>query len=259
MVVQAARHQVLQRRVDRSYLSPMGPDLGGLASDRARAARTRRLEAQEFVFRLRAGVTPSALDLEQAREAADIAVAHSEFAHQVATQVQALAVETQRAAAVHLTDIAPTRRLGLRGGGQRPARRRLTADAWTAGRARRYVTSLWKDLPKDALDVVRLLTTELVAHALWHTAGQAWLDVKVEDQLVTVGVTDNGGGEVRIANDYRWPESGHGLRLVDGLSDRWGSEPTHNPTGKRVWFQLDIDQDHIDQDHIDQDHIDQGH
>jgi anti-sigma regulatory factor (Ser/Thr protein kinase) len=221
----------------------MGPDLGGLASDRARAAHTRRLEAQEFVLRLRAGVTPSARDLEQAREAADLAVARSEFAHEVATQVQALAAETQGAAAVHLVDIAPTRRLDLRGGGPRPARRRLTADAWTAGRARRYVTSLCKDLPTDTVEVVRLLTTELVTNALWHTAGEAWLDVKVEEHLVTVGVTDKGGGEVRIANDYRWPESGHGLRLVDGLSDRWGSEPTHNPTGKRVWFELGIDQE----------------
>jgi hypothetical protein len=93
-------------------------------------------------------------------------------------------------------------------------------------------------LDEEALDVLRLLSSELVANALWHGAGDPLLDVQVEDDLVTVGVTDYGGGEPAIPTDRRWPETGHGLRLVDVLSARWGVEPlTHGP-GKRVWFEV---------------------
>ncbi len=108
----------------------------------------------------------------------------------------------------------------------------------TPAHARRYVASHCKRVPADALDVVLLLTTELVTNAMWHGAGDAWLDIQVERDLVKVGVTDGGSGEVRIARDFRWPEGGHGLRIVDALSDRWGVEPMTGTLGKRVWFEL---------------------
>lgn len=94
-------------------------------------------------------------------------------------------------------------------------------------------------LPAGTVDVVRLLTTELVNNAMWHGApGDLWLDVAVAEDLVCVGVTDAGGGEVRFATAYRWPETGHGLRIVDALSHRWGVEPLGKPSGKRVWFEV---------------------
>lgn len=118
------------------------------------------------------------------------------------------------------------------------ARTRVAPDASAPARARRYVSSQCEGLPSDFVDTVLLLTTELVNNALWHGRGEPKLDVLVDAGLVTVGVTDEGGGEVRIASDFRWPETGHGLRLVDALSDRWGVEPSTDGPGKRVWFQL---------------------
>ena len=118
------------------------------------------------------------------------------------------------------------------------ARTRVAPDASAPARARRYVFSQCEGLPSDFVDTVLLLTTELVNNALWHGRGELKLDVLVDAGLVTVGVTDQGGGEVRLASDFRWPETGHGLRLVDALSDRWGVDPPADGPGKRVWFQL---------------------
>lgn len=108
-------------------------------------------------------------------------------------------------------------------------------------RARRYAASCCERLPPDVLSEVLLLITELVTNAVWHGAGDAWLDLQVEDDQVTVGVTDGGGGQVGIAADYRWPESGHGLKLVAALSDRWGVDPMTELPGKRVWFERAFD------------------
>lgn len=115
---------------------------------------------------------------------------------------------------------------------------RFTPASLAPSRARRYVASRCEQLPADALDVVLLLTTELLSNAMWHGGDDAWVDVRVEADRVTVGVTDTGGGEVRVANDFRWPEGGHGLRMVEALSDGWGVEPMTGTLGKRVWFEL---------------------
>ena len=121
------------------------------------------------------------------------------------------------------------------------AHTRVAPDASAPARARRYVSSRCEGLPSDFVDTVLLLTTELVNNALWHGRGEPKLDVLVEAGMVTVGVSDEGSGEVRIASDFRWPETGHGLRLVDSLSDRWGVEPLTTGPGKRVWFELTRD------------------
>jgi anti-sigma regulatory factor (Ser/Thr protein kinase) len=86
------------------------------------------------------------------------------------------------------------------------------------------------------LHEVLLLTTELVNNALWHGRGEAWLDVEVEPGLVNVGVRDSGGGPVERAQEFSWPEAGHGLRIIEAMSDEWGIQPL--PDGKRVWFKL---------------------
>jgi anti-sigma regulatory factor (Ser/Thr protein kinase) len=118
-------------------------------------------------------------------------------------------------------------------------RRRLAPDVRAPGEARAFVASQCPGLSAEAMDVLRLLTTEIVDNAMWHAApGPLWLDVEAEPDHVAVGVTDAGGGEVRLAPDNHWPETGHGLRLVDALSARWGVEPAAEPPGKRVWFEM---------------------
>jgi hypothetical protein len=44
---------------------------------------------------------------------------------------------------------------------------------------------------------------------------------------------------VRVADDFHWPEGGHGLRMVDALSTRWGVDRVDG-AGKSVWFELPL-------------------
>jgi anti-sigma regulatory factor (Ser/Thr protein kinase) len=115
---------------------------------------------------------------------------------------------------------------------------RLQADASAPSRARRYVASHCRKLPADTLDVVRLLTSELVTNAIVHGAGDALMDIEINGDVVIVGVRDHGEGTVGPASRFSWPETGHGLTLVEQLSERWGVEPADETPGKRVWFQL---------------------
>lgn len=115
---------------------------------------------------------------------------------------------------------------------------RLAPDALAPARARSYAARQCERFPAEALQDVLLLTTELVNNAIWHGAGDAWLDIEVDTRSVTVGVTDSGGGDVKTLPVFSWPERGHGLRLVEAVSDRWGVEPASDEAGKRVWFEL---------------------
>jgi anti-sigma regulatory factor (Ser/Thr protein kinase) len=115
---------------------------------------------------------------------------------------------------------------------------RLQADASAPRRARQYVQSHCQHLPVETLHVVKLLTSELVTNAVVHGAGEAVLDVLAEGNIMTVGVSDHGGGSVRAASRFSWPETGHGLTLVAGMADRWGVDQVPGTPGKRVWFEL---------------------
>jgi anti-sigma regulatory factor (Ser/Thr protein kinase) len=115
---------------------------------------------------------------------------------------------------------------------------RLPADASAPSRARRYAASHCRQLPADALHKVTLLVSELVTNAVVHGGGDSLVDIDVEGGVVTVGVSDQGNGSVRPASRFSWPETGHGLTLVQAMSDRWGVDQIAGTTGKRVWFEL---------------------
>ncbi len=90
------------------------------------------------------------------------------------------------------------------------------------------------------LEAGELLTGELVANAVRHAAGRTvglqlqrrpgWLRVEVRDSSRAL--------PCRIVAEPGLAESGHGLLLVDDLSDRWGADLL--PRGKGVWFELKV-------------------
>lgn len=119
------------------------------------------------------------------------------------------------------------------------ARYQLAADRTAPAQARRLVRSKCWHLPSDRLDAALLLTSELVTNAVVHCEGAVLLGVHMAGDAVRVVVTDGGRGEVRVADDFRWPEGGHGLRMVDALSTRWGVDRVDG-AGKSVWFELPL-------------------
>ncbi|GAA2270071.1 MULTISPECIES: ATP-binding protein [Kitasatospora] len=90
------------------------------------------------------------------------------------------------------------------------------------------------------LEVGELLAGELMANAVRHTGGRTvsvrlsrrpgWLRMEVRDSsraLPCLVLAEPGGSE-----------HGHGIKLVDALSERWGADLL--PRGKGVWLELKI-------------------
>ena len=90
----------------------------------------------------------------------------------------------------------------------------------------------------DLLDVIVLLTSEVVTNAVLHARTQARLTVRVTKQKVRVEVVDGDAREPVPRQAHAEDTSGRGMQLVDVLSSRWGAEPLGD--GKRVWFEVDV-------------------
>ena len=89
----------------------------------------------------------------------------------------------------------------------------------------------------DLLQVVALLTTELVANAVRHGGGDR-VRVTVDCSVGGVRVTcsDDNPAEPVVRHVDPDSTSGRGMALVDVLADSWGS--VRAVTGKQVWFQV---------------------
>ncbi|MBV2355237.1 ATP-binding protein [Streptomyces sp. J2-1] len=93
-------------------------------------------------------------------------------------------------------------------------------------------------------DTAELLTAELVANAVEHTAGRGPIELVVEVRATgcQVEVHDPDpsppGHLTRpvIETPDVWQEGGRGLLLIRSLSSSCGHRPT--PSGKAVWFTL---------------------
>ena len=115
--------------------------------------------------------------------------------------------------------------------------------------ARRWVADRLRSWGLESfVDACRLLTSELVANAVVHASGSPVVAVSVADGLLEVGVTDGERFSRRPGTGVgaSWPggeglvlaEGGRGLLLVEAMTDAWGA--TSLPTGKHVWFRLDV-------------------
>ena len=98
------------------------------------------------------------------------------------------------------------------------------------------------------LDEAVLLTSELCANALQHTAsgngGTFEVTIFHTDRSLRIEVRDNGAKTVpvvRTLEDLDNPaESGRGLELVTLIADRWGQ--CGNEYGRSIFFELRWDQ-----------------
>lgn len=117
-----------------------------------------------------------------------------------------------------------------------------------AGRCRAFVRASlaargWLDAPdadqRAVVEDVLLMTSELVANACLYAGGPLELAVcGAGSGSVHVEVVDASPEPpmLRPATAVTRP-GGHGLRVVQQLACRWGSEA--RPCGKAVWFEVD--------------------
>ncbi|MFE0458378.1 ATP-binding protein [Kitasatospora sp. NPDC058965] len=119
----------------------------------------------------------------------------------------------------------------------------VTAGAGAVRGARDRVVAVaerWRlPLSRDALEDLRLCTSEVVANALEHAGGQCEVTVSWGGRRLLVEVADRSPrAPVPLAAGDELP-FGRGLVLVAALAGSWGWRPT--ATGKVVHFGIVVD------------------
>jgi anti-sigma regulatory factor (Ser/Thr protein kinase) len=99
---------------------------------------------------------------------------------------------------------------------------------------RRYLEPM--KVSPASIDVILLLSSEVVTNALRHAPPPGELRLRAQDGLVRVEVTDSHP----LAPRHREPDAespgGRGLWLLDALAIRWGH--ARESDGKCVWFEV---------------------
>jgi anti-sigma regulatory factor (Ser/Thr protein kinase) len=115
---------------------------------------------------------------------------------------------------------------------------RIPSDPGAPAAARRFVAEVGI-VPTDRLADVVLLVSELTANAVKHggnPSGTIAVRISRSRGALRVAVENPGPGLVDLTARPRLQGSGMGLRLVDRLSSRWGSEGDGTTV---VWFEID--------------------
>jgi anti-sigma regulatory factor (Ser/Thr protein kinase) len=112
-----------------------------------------------------------------------------------------------------------------------------TAVSVTAARRLvRDLLAIW-EVPHDRDDAA-LLVTELVANVVDHVGGEASFTVELEfsGTRLRIAVADGSSVPPVVRELDTASPRGRGMRLVQAIADRWGSED--HDGGKRVWLEL---------------------
>jgi anti-sigma regulatory factor (Ser/Thr protein kinase) len=125
-------------------------------------------------------------------------------------------------------------------GGARRAETTLPRSARSASAARAFVSTAIDEWGySDPEQVIALLTSEVVTNAVRHAAGTIGLGVAMVDaHTVRVDVSDGSPHSSVAPKSDPDEEGGRGLRIVDTLARRWGTDRYED--GKAVWFEAAV-------------------
>lgn len=127
----------------------------------------------------------------------------------------------------------------VRSDGALVAEHRIAADPAAVAEARRFLRRTLDDWDVDEETAAHavLCLSELVTNAVIHTTGGCHVQVVLHDGVLTSRVHDNGAvvTPAVVASHDAVRGHGHGLRVVEALSSRWGRS-----TDTEVWFALEV-------------------
>lgn len=116
-------------------------------------------------------------------------------------------------------------------------RKAFPAAARTPRAARDAVSLMAGDLPTEALETARLLTSELVTNSVVHgPPATVGVFIGVGRDRIRIEISDEADAPPRPAPPGR--DGGYGLTLVEALASRW--DTSRDANGNVTWFELDL-------------------
>jgi anti-sigma regulatory factor (Ser/Thr protein kinase) len=115
----------------------------------------------------------------------------------------------------------------------------LRAEARSAGAGRRFVMSTLEEWGlHELLNVVRLLTSELVTDAIRAAEADLELAVKLENGRVRVQVWAPGEAKAPAMSPDAGDDadSARGMLIIEDIADAWGGH--HGTAGRTTWFEV---------------------
>lgn len=113
----------------------------------------------------------------------------------------------------------------------------LDPDPASAGRARAFVESTLEQWHCHHLvDIVLLLTSELVTNAVLHAGSDVDLSLRLARDVLQIAVADRSPVAPVVREQSESATNGRGMLLLDAMASRWSVVPTE--AGKIVWFEV---------------------
>jgi anti-sigma regulatory factor (Ser/Thr protein kinase) len=107
--------------------------------------------------------------------------------------------------------------------------------------ARRFVLEAVGQLPALPRAAIEVMVSELAMNAIQHAGTEFQVEVRVDDSVLRVEVSDHGEGVVHaLPKPPPGGAKGQGLSLVEHLADRWGVQSADGAGAKCVWFEISL-------------------
>ena len=119
--------------------------------------------------------------------------------------------------------------------------RAIDAELSSVAPARRWAREKFEaaGLDEDVRDLLVLLVSEVVTNAVAHAAPPLLLRIDVTPETTRAEVQDRDRQLPILKDPEPFDTGGRGIRFVNDLSTRWGTEPPQGPDGlKTGWFEV---------------------
>ena len=119
--------------------------------------------------------------------------------------------------------------------------RAIEAELSSVAPARRWAREKFEaaGLEPDVRDLLVLLVSEVVTNAVAHAAPPLLLRIETTPEVTRVEVKDRARDLPILKDPEPYETGGRGIKFVNDLSTRWGTEPPEDAEGlKTVWFEV---------------------